>query len=232
VEAGVIDEEHAPVPEDSDTKPWPRVSGPRAAAGRLLAPYSRIARRGVRAATRGLRLAELRLWLPGWVFAAVGVAPALLGVAWLVPGIGMLLAGRLLPVPMVIIFVPLAVALCYFAMRRMPARWPRFGAAEPDTPAPAPAPAAAPAAAGGRKAGMPGLAVLAMVAIAAGVGVWQGAFCPWQGVGGGGLGGGGGLAWGPGGFWVGGGFIPPCLVRGLPRVLAGGAWLGGLGGAL
>ena len=32
----------------------------------------------------------------------------------------MLLAGRLLPVPMVIIFVPLAVALCYFAMRRLP----------------------------------------------------------------------------------------------------------------
>ena len=38
------------------------------------------------------------------------------------PGIGMLLAGRLLPMPMVIIFVPLAVALCYFAMRRLPAR--------------------------------------------------------------------------------------------------------------
>src|SRR6202043_2957125 len=176
VEAGVIDEEHAPVPEDSDTKPWPRVSGPRAAAGRLLAPYSRITRRGGRAATRGLPLAELRLLLPGWVFAAVTVAPALLAVAWLVPGIGMLLAGRLLPVPMVIIFVPLAVALCYFAMRRMPARWPRFGAAEPDTPAPAPGPAAAPAAAGGRKAGMPGLAVLAMVAIAAGFGVWQALF--------------------------------------------------------
>ncbi len=100
------------------------------------------------------------------------MAPALLAVAWLVPGIGMLLAGRLLPVPMVIIFVPLAVALCYFAMRRMPARWPRFGAAEPD---------AAPALRAGRgarrcwraEAGMPALAVLAMVAVAAGFGVWQ-----------------------------------------------------------
>ena len=53
------------------------------------------------------------------------MAPALLAVAWLVPGAGMLLAGRLLPLPMVIIFVPLAVALCYFAMRRLPVSWPR-----------------------------------------------------------------------------------------------------------
>ena len=105
-------------------------------------------------------------WLPGWVFAAVTVAPALLAVAWLVPGIGMLLAGRLLPVPMVIIFVPLAVALCYFAMRRMPARWPRFGAAALDADS-------GPAAGARRKAGVPALAVLAMVAVAAGFGVWQ-----------------------------------------------------------
>ena len=58
------------------------------------------------------------------------VAPALLAVAWLVPGTGLLLAGRLLPLPMVIIFVPLAVALCYFAMRRLPVSWPGFGGAE------------------------------------------------------------------------------------------------------
>ena len=112
--------------------------------------------------------------LPGWVFAAVTVAPALLAVAWLVPGIGMLLAGRLLPVPMVIIFVPLAVALCYFAMRRMPARWPRFGAAEPDAPAPASGRAGRGAPRCWRAgAGVPALAVLAMVAVAAGFGVWQ-----------------------------------------------------------
>jgi len=65
-------------------------------------------------------------WLPGWAFAAVTIAPTLLAVAWLVPGVGMLLAGRLLPLPMAIIFVPLAVALCYFAMRRLPVTWPRF----------------------------------------------------------------------------------------------------------
>ena len=73
------------------------------------------------------RLALRLWWLPGWAFAAVTMAPALLAVAWLVPGTGMLLAGLLLPVPMVIMFVPLAVALCYFAMRRLPASWPRAG---------------------------------------------------------------------------------------------------------
>ena len=124
-DADVIDEKHALVRNDPETKPQPRISGARIAAGRLLAPYSRIARR---IAARGPRLARWWPWLPGWAFAAVTLAPALLAVAWLVPGIGMLLPGRLLPLPMVIIFVPLAVALCYFAMRRLPARWPRFGA--------------------------------------------------------------------------------------------------------
>src|SRR6202034_168166 len=95
----------------------------RTAAGRLAAV-------GAGVADRGGRLARRWSWLPGWVFAAVTQAPALLAIAWLVPGIGMLLAGRLLPMPMVIIFVPLAVALGYFAMRQLPASWPQFG--EPD----------------------------------------------------------------------------------------------------
>ena len=151
-EADVIGEEHALVRDDSDTKPWPRISGTRILAGRFLAPYSRIVRRGGRATAR--ELAAVWPWLPGWVFAAVTVAPALLAVAWLVPGIGMLLPGRLLPLPMVIIFVPLAVALCYFAMRRLPARWPGFGAS-------------------GEPRRVPAGAVLAMVVIAAGFGVWQ-----------------------------------------------------------
>src|ERR1700728_2107363 len=76
------------------------------------------------------RLANRLWWLPGWAFAAVTIAPALLAAAWLVPGTGMLLAGRLLPLPMVIIFAPLALALGYFAMRQLPASWPQFG--EPD----------------------------------------------------------------------------------------------------
>ncbi len=57
------------------------------------------------------------------------MAPALLAVALLVPGTAMLLAGRLLPLPVLIIFVPLAVALCYFGMRGLPVQWPQFGEA-------------------------------------------------------------------------------------------------------
>ena len=186
--------------------------------------------------------------LPGWVFAAVTVGPALLAVAWLVPGIGMLLAGRLLAVPMVIMFAALAVALCYFAMRRLPARWPRFGPAEADA-----------SGAGGARAGadVPGGAVLAMVAVAAGFGVWQGLLRSGQvfvagdpGVylqygswiaghgsvrvpaAAGAFGGAGGLDFATTGFSVSGSFITPSFVPGLPLVLAGGAWLGGLGGAL
>ncbi len=245
-EAEVIDKEHAPVRNDPDTKPWPRVSGTRIAAGRLLAPYSRIARRGARSAAR--ELADVRPWLPGWVFAAVTVGPALLAVAWLVPGIGMLLAGRLLAVPMVIMFAALAVALCYFAMRRLPARWPRFGPAEPDAVRRRRRPAGADVPAG---------AVLAMVAVAAGFGVWQallrsgqvfvagdpgvylqyGSWIAGHGtarvpVPAGAFGGAGGLDFATTGFSVSGSFITPSFVPGLPLVLAGGAWLGGLGGAL
>ena len=74
----------------------------------------------------------LRVRVPGRAFAAITVAPALLAVAWLLPGTGMLLAGRLRAVPMVIVFAPLAVALCYFAIGQLPTRWPRFGEAEPE----------------------------------------------------------------------------------------------------
>ena len=104
---------------------------------------------------------------------------------------------------------------------------------------------------------MPALAVLAMVAVAAGFGVWQAAFRVAAGAGGGrpgvylqyghwiavhgtvrvpssaaGFGGAAGLDFATTGFSVSGGFITPSFVPGLPLVLAGGAWLGGLGGAL
>ena len=147
----------------------------------------------------------------------------------------MLLAGRLLPMPMVIIFAPLAVALCYFAMRRLPVGWPRFG----DT------------------RGVPVAALLLMVAIAAGFGVWQAFFraepvfvngdpgaylqygywiaehgtarIPTSGAL---FGGSGGLDFATSGFTVSGDSITPSFMPGLPLVLAGGVWLGGLGGAL
>jgi hypothetical protein len=174
-------------------------------------------------------------WLPGWAFAAVTQAPALVAIAWLVPGIAMLLAGRLLPEPMVIIFVPLVVALCYFAMRRLPAGWPRFGDAR----------------------GVSVVALLLMVAIAAGFAAWQAIFRAeplfaasdpsvylqygyW--IAGHGtariptsaalFGGSSGLDFATTGFTVSGGSLTPSFLPGLPLVLAGGAWLGGLGGVL
>jgi hypothetical protein len=94
------------------------------------------------------------------VFAAVTQLPALLAVAWLVPGIGTLLAGRLLALPMLIIFVPLALALCYFAMRQAPVRWREPSLAQ-----------GVPGTADGavrRRAEVPAVAVIATLAIAAG----------------------------------------------------------------
>jgi hypothetical protein len=203
----------------------------RTVAGRLTAAGA-----GVASRDGGLaRLAQRCSWLPGWVFAAVTQAPALLASAWLVPGIGMLLAGRLLPMPLVIIFVPLAVALCYFAMRQLPAGWPRFG----DT----------------RRVSV--ISLLLMIAIPAGFGVWQAFFRAepvfvsgdpgvylqygyWIAQHGtariptaaGLFGGSASLNFATSGFSVSGGSITPALMPGLPLVLAGGVWLGGLGGAL
>jgi hypothetical protein len=237
-EAGVTDEQHAPVPDGPETKPWPRFTGAQTAAGRYLAFLSLMAARGRRNAARGRRLARRWPWPPGRSFAAVTQAPALLAMAWLVPGIGLLLAGRLLPLPMVIIFVPLTVALCYFAMRRLPQRWPRTGSSD-------------------EARGVPALALLAMVVIAAGFGVWQAVFRAEQVfvVGDPGVylqygywiaghgtvripesasafGGATGLDFATTGFSVSGSVITPAFLPGLPLVLAGGTWLGGLGGAL
>jgi hypothetical protein len=182
------------------------------------------------------------------------MAPALLAIAWLLPGTGMLLAGRLLPLPMVIIFVPLAVAVCYFAMRRLPSSWPQFG--EPDTDGAPDAVLDATAAAGWR-ANAPVGALIATVAIAAGFGVWQALLRSEQVFSAGdpsvylqygywiaehgtaripasasAFGGSGGLVFASPGFNVSGGSLSPSLLPGLPLVLAAGTWLSGLGGAL
>src|SRR5689334_6458123 len=69
----------------------------------------------------------------GWLFGAVTVLPALLAVAWLLPAFPLLLAGRLSPPPMIFMFVPLAAALCYFAVRQLPATWPAFGETRPSS---------------------------------------------------------------------------------------------------
>jgi hypothetical protein len=229
--------EHAPVPDNREGERRQRASAPQTAGGGLLALRSG-------AAARGERLAERLWWLPGWVFAAITQAPAVLAVAWLIPGAGMLLAGRLLPLPMVIIFVPLAVALCYFAMRRLPVSWPRgVDAGE------APVASCRPDVQAG--------AVAAMVVIAAGFGVWQALLRSEQvfvasdpgvylqygyWIAGHGtaripesaaaFGGSGGLDFATPGFIVSGGWITPGYLPGLPLLLAAGTWLGGLGGAL
>src|SRR5579862_6552869 len=185
--------------------------------------------------------------MPGRAFAAITVAPALVAVAWLLPGTGLLLAGRALVLPMVIIFVPLAVVLCDFATVRLPVSWPRFNEAEPGAP-----PVAA-----RRKADVPGGALLAMLVIAAVFGVWQaflrseqvfvtsdpGVYLQygyWIAAHGtaripesaAAFGGAGGLDFATPGFTVSGGSVTPAALPGLPLVLAGGAWLSGLGGAL
>jgi hypothetical protein len=45
--------------------------------------------------------------------------------AWLLPGLPLLLAGSFEPVPMLLISAPLAVVLVIFALRKVPAFWPR-----------------------------------------------------------------------------------------------------------
>ena len=54
------------------------------------------------------------------------VLPALLIVAWLLPGLPLLLGGSFLPVPMLLISVPLAVALTVNGLREVPASWPQL----------------------------------------------------------------------------------------------------------
>jgi hypothetical protein len=91
--------------------------------------------------------------------------PALLVMAWLLPGAALLIAGRLMPSPTLIIFVPLAVALCYFAMRQLPVSWPKFG---PGADADSARPSAEP-----ERVAVPGWPVVATGLIAAGFTVWQ-----------------------------------------------------------
>ena len=50
----------------------------------------------------------------------------MLAAAWLLPALPLLLGGRFSARPMVFMFAPLAAALCYFAVRQLPASWPTF----------------------------------------------------------------------------------------------------------
>jgi len=80
------------------------------------------------------------------------VVPALLAAAWLLPALPLLLAGRLAAPPLAFMFSPLAVGLCYFALRQRPATWPGFR---------------------GEHKPVPWSAVAGTAAVAAGFAVWQ-----------------------------------------------------------
>jgi hypothetical protein len=244
------------------------VSGEADVAGGTHAAVRDGGKGGWQGLARDARDAALGGGLAGQAFAAVTVAPALLAVAWLVPGTGLLLAGRLLALPMVILFAPLAAGCCYFAMRRLPERWAGVsGGAELSGPAELSGAAEPTESGGGRRAVALWGALLLMVAIAAGFGVWQAFLRSEQlftangpavylqygywiaghgtvrvpeaaaafgraGFGGAGLGGTDGLRFATTGFTAAGGSVTPAALPGVPLVLAGGAWLGGLGGAL
>jgi hypothetical protein len=77
----------------------------------------------------GLRAGRSSGRLAGWLFGAITVVPAMLAAAWLLPGFPLVLAGRFTGLPLVFMFVPLAAALCYLAVRQLPATWPAFRSA-------------------------------------------------------------------------------------------------------
>jgi len=64
--------------------------------------------------------------IAGTVFARLTVLPAVLVVAWLIPGVLLLLVGNLLPIPMILIWVSVAVVLTVNGLRVVPASWPRL----------------------------------------------------------------------------------------------------------
>jgi hypothetical protein len=165
------------------------------------------------------------------------VVPALLAAAWLLPGLPLLLAGRLSAPPLVFMFSPLAVGLCYLALRRRPATWPGFR---------------------GEQRPVPWWAVAATIAIAAGFAAWQIAErseqiivvrdpaaylqvgywiahhaslpIPQQAEAFGGVH--PGLTFASASFTPVGSGLEPQLMTGLPLVLAAAVWLGGIPAAL
>jgi hypothetical protein len=193
------------------------------------------------------------------LFGAVTVVPALLVAAWLLPGLPLLLTGRFSALPLVFMSVPLAVGLCYFALRQLPASWPGFRPARyrplasPPATASAPAPAPAPS-----RAAVPWWALAGTIAVAVVFAAWQiadrtqqiiflrdpatylqvgywiahhgslpipdsadafGGLHP-------------GLSFASANYYPSGSSIVPQFMTGLPIVLAGVIWLGGIPAAL
>jgi len=191
--------------------------------------------------------------LAGRLFGAVTVVPALLAAAWLLPGLPLLLAGRLSAPPLVFMFSPLAVGLCYLALRQRPAIWPGFcvshGGTSPKAPLAPPARHPKP---------VPWWAVAATVAVAVAFAAWQIAErsgqvivvrdpaaylqvgywiahhgslpIPQQAEAFGGAH--PGLTFASAGFTPAGSGLVPQFMTGLPLVLAAAVWLGGIPAAL
>ncbi len=104
------------------SRAWVRLPSGRAGAGRAAGR----AQSGLAAIRR--RLPQRPPGQPsasGTGFARITVLPAILVMAWLLPGLPLLLAGVFLPVPMLLIAAPLAVALAAFGLHQVPGSWPR-----------------------------------------------------------------------------------------------------------
>ena len=221
--------------DTADDKTVPiRASGPAAPAGHALEPQEQAPQQEPEHVPVPGRVAA-------GVFGAVTVVPALLAAAWLLPGLPLLLAGRLTAPPLVFMFSPLALGLCYLALRQQPARWPGFRAEAAQT----------------RKA-VPWWTIAATVAVAAVFAVWQIAErtqqvivlgdpatylqtaawiarhgslpIPYSPEAFGGTH--AGLTFASAGYYPSGSGLSPAIMAGTPLVLAAAIWLAGVPGAL
>jgi hypothetical protein len=177
----------------------------------------------------------------GRLLGRLSVLPALLVMAWLLVGLPLLLAGVFTPVAMLVLSVPVAVVLVVIGLRWLPGRWPGAAAA------------AAPG-----QAGTPWWTVAAVIAIAIAFGVDQMIyhsqfiivtrdpasyiqFATWISKHGslpipqdaaafGGTH--HGLIFGSFAYYQVGGSIVPQFMAGLPMILAGAFWIGGVAAAV
>jgi hypothetical protein len=96
----------------------------------------------------------------------------MLAAAWLLPALPLLLAGRFSALPMVLMFAPLAVGLCYLAVRQLPASWPGFRPGQGRT-GPARSPASPAGAGPPARVPVPWWALASTVAVAVIFAAWQ-----------------------------------------------------------
>jgi len=175
----------------------------------------------------------------GRLLGQLSVLPAMLVMAWLLVGLPLLLAGVFTPVAMLVLSVPLAIVLVIIGLRWLPDRWPGVGA-------------------GGMSAGTPWWTVAAVVAIAIAFGVDQMIYhsqfiivtrdpasyiqfanwiskhgslpIPQDAAAFGGTH--HGMTFASFAFYQVGGSIVPQFMAGLPMILAGGFWIGGVTAAV